>query len=362
MDKIVFASIDVPISAEDFRGAVFGRGGVIPTWFYRDIDGTREIAVTGVLVPRGNEDYYVTGYDWIESALVGVDRVRLFIDSPGGILHQSLERIMKRLQSIDSEAIVTGVCASAAWLLARSCRRLYASGDACEIGGIGAYIVVYDLTELHKQNGLKPIRISTGKLKGIGANGEYTEEEIAELKRQVDAVFNAYIGVLGRPLDSGLYDGRVYISKEAMTLGLIDGILNSVTVEDDRDTVIEYNTNPDDQILEGNNGSVEMDAENVIIEDAEVKAEEVEETEEVVEDPEDDEEDEEEELAEKTGSTESGGKVSVKLPVRRISEDFSAERLFEKLVAKTGSRAQAWITLERINHEAYIRLRSKKQN
>jgi len=159
-----------------------------------------------------------------------------------------------------------------------------------------------------------------------------------------------------------LYDGRVYISKEAMTLGLIDGILNSVMVEDDRDTVIEYNTNPDDQILEGNNGSVEMDAENVIIEDAEVKAEEVEETEEVVEDPEDDEEEEEEELAEKTGSTESGGKVSVKLPVRRISEDFSAERLFEKLVAKTGSRAQAWITLERINHEAYIRLRSKKQN
>lgn len=360
MDKIVFASIDVPISAEDFRGAVFGRGGVIPTWFYRDIDGTREIAVTGVLVPRGNEDYYVTGYDWIESALVGVDRVRLFIDSPGGILHQSLERIMKRLQSIDSEAIVTGVCASAAWLLARSCRRLYASGDACEIGGIGAYIVVYDLTELHKQNGLKPIRISTGKLKGIGANGEYTEEEIAELKRQVDAVFNAYIGVLGRPLDSGLYDGRVYISKEAMTLGLIDGILNSVTVEDDRNTEMEYTTNPDDQVVEGNEEKTEMSAEDVIINDCDVKSEEVEVADEVTEEFEDDVEEEEEEV-EKAGKSEKT-KTHVKLPVRRVSEDFSAERLFEKLVAKTGSRAQAWITLERINHEAYVRLRSKKQN
>jgi len=361
MDRVVFASVDLPISAEDFRGAVFGRGGVIPTWFYRDIDGVREIAITGVLVPRGNDNYYVTGYDWLESALTGVDRVRLFVDSPGGILHQSLERIMKRLQGIDSEAIITGVCASAAWLLARSCRRLYASGEACEVGGIGAYIVVYDLTELHRQNGLKPIRISTGKLKGIGATGEYTEEEVAELKRQVDAVFNAYIGVLGRSLDDSLFDGRVYISREALTLGLIDGILNSVLVEDDRNTEMEYTTNPDDQVVEGNEEKTEMSAEDVIINDCDVKSEEVEVADEVTEEFEDDVEEEEEEEVEKAGKSEKT-KTHVKLPVRRVSEDFSAERLFEKLVAKTGSRAQAWITLERINHEAYVRLRSKKQN
>jgi len=326
-----WASIELPEG--DIPAALAGRGGAAPSWFYRDVDGVREIGITGALYPVGDEALGVIGYDWILDAINGVDSVRLFIDSPGGVVHPALERIMRRLQGIDSEAIITGTCASAAYFIGRSCKRLISDGYTTEVGGIGAYVLLWDFGEANKNRGVRPIKIKIGEMKGIGAGGEYTQAEIDEVYRELKDIFDGYMNILGSKY-AQFADGRVYTAVRAFEMGLIDGVTPAIyTGEDamanDADDVIVEQADACEQETQAEACEVEMKAEEPV-KDVEQKAEEpVEE------------------------------KVMKKLPVRRVSDDFAPERLFYKLLEIHKTRTAAWAALERINQEAYMKLRNK---
>lgn len=333
---IVYASHDLP---NEIEMAIMPSKS--PVWFYNDVDGVREIGITGVLVPNGDEVSGQIGYDWILDAISEADRVRLFIDSPGGVVHPALERIMRRLQNIDSEAIVTGMCASAAYFIGRSCKRLICDGYTTEVGGIGAYILVWDFSESNRQKGYKPIKVKIGDMKGIGAGGEYSELDVKELERYLRDIFDEYMNVLGRPIPENLIDGRVYTARKALELGLIDGLMPGVYTEG-------YEMNEvDDTIVSGQEESEVKSEESV--ENVEM-ASEAQVVENVV--AESSAHVEEESAKQKASSPE-------KLPIKRVSDDFSAEKLFYKLVSVHGSRTAAWAALERINPEAYVKLRNK---
>jgi signal peptide peptidase SppA len=168
-----------------------------------------------------------------------VRAVMIEIDSPGGSVDgtQELAEDLARLNAVKPVvAQVNDLCCSAAYWAASQATLIAANANAL-VGSLGTLMVVYDQSKHFEQEGVKPIVISTGTLKGAGARGTALSDElIGQLRALVEDANERFMaGVksgrssrLARPLGE-LWTGAVWPSgvgrsgrESAVELGLID--------------------------------------------------------------------------------------------------------------------------------------------
>lgn len=162
-----------------------------------------------------------------------VRSIVLAIDSPGGTV-DGMYALADAIRSANQQKPVVaqseGEIASAAYWAASQTRKIYANpGDL--VGSIGVRMMTYDFSRAFANAGIEAIPIDTGKFKSAGAEGtEITTEHREYFQALVDDAFTDFMGAVrtGRKLtqakatDAG--DGRLFTTRQALDLGLIDGV------------------------------------------------------------------------------------------------------------------------------------------
>jgi len=157
----------------------------------------------------------------------------LYIESGGGSGEAALEfsRIIKNEIKKPVFAFVEDLAASAAYWIAASCDYIYASNKFAQIGSIGTYISVADLTEYWAQQGIKWIDVYAKQ--SVDKNQDYIQaiEGNTALLEAKATEFNAAFISSVKSLRKGKinktenpFTGKIYNADVAAEIGLIDEI------------------------------------------------------------------------------------------------------------------------------------------
>lgn len=208
---------------------------------YKVENGVAEIEIVGIVTDYPSEPWLDDFFGLCPAKCVieqlakaeadpAVSSISLYIDSPGGLataggmLAQAIAGCSK-----DIEARCGGLVASAAYRAASQADSIVANRDS-QVGAIGTYTVLCDTSKLQDDTGYQLILVSSGGLKGAGADGRVTPELKADVQREVAELNDLFVADVakGRGLKQTrareLADGRVHIASSAKTLGLIDSI------------------------------------------------------------------------------------------------------------------------------------------
>jgi signal peptide peptidase SppA len=163
-----------------------------------------------------------------------IGSILLAIDSPGGTV-AGTDDLAKEVAAANKlkpvYAFVSDLCASAAYWVGSQCEAIYANSSTAWIGSIGTMLTIYDLGRAADTAGVEVLVFGTGPLKGAGTEGtKITEEQRAYFQSLVNRTqpeFDAAVS-RGRSFNSAqlaaVKTGGVFDAKEALALGLIDGI------------------------------------------------------------------------------------------------------------------------------------------
>ena len=175
------------------------------------------------------------------NAMAADDRIGsvvILVDSPGGTVagtHDLFLAIARAAAVKPVYAFIEDMGASGAYYSIAGATGIYANATA-NVGSMGVYSVVTDASKFAETMGAKPIVVRSGKFKGAGTWGEkVTAEQIEHLQRIVDAQAQHFIAAVarGRRMNvervTDLADGRIFVGKQAVEAGLVDGIC---TLED----------------------------------------------------------------------------------------------------------------------------------
>jgi protease-4 len=153
------------------------------------------------------------------------------IDSPGGSPYPCKE-IAYRIKGMNKPKIaLIGECgASGAYWIASSCDKIIAD-ELSVLGSVGVASIRPDFSGFMEKIGIKVDTTTTGRYKGIGFPfKEQSEEEKDVIKKELDVIYKNFSGevVKNRNLKADkikdFFEGRVYLGKEAIEVGLIDYI------------------------------------------------------------------------------------------------------------------------------------------
>ncbi len=230
------ASIDPKLRASlDMEMGPTGRG-------YVANGKTARIPVKGVLLQSGAAEYRAwgieaTGYDEIEAGLAAANadpaiaRIELSVDSPGGHvsgIHSASDAVYGSEKPVTAHVLT--LAASAAYWLSSQTGNISANRGA-EIGSIGAYVAVADLSRAAESAGVKIHVVSSGEHKGTGVPGTViTETQLAEMQSHIDRIAGEFVADVarGRRMDANAVkssaSGLVYSGQDAISRGLIDRI------------------------------------------------------------------------------------------------------------------------------------------
>jgi len=160
--------------------------------------------------------------------------VVLSMNSPGGevtasdILHREVEELSETKPVVVS---MEAVAASGAYYVACAADYIMAN-DTTFTGSIGVIMHSVNYEGLLGKVGLSPLVFKSGKFKDMlsGAR-QATPEELAYVQGMVGQVYDKFLGIVaearGLPADGlrhGAADGRILTGRDALDLGLVDGI------------------------------------------------------------------------------------------------------------------------------------------
>ncbi len=162
-----------------------------------------------------------------------IQAIVLDIDGPGGqadavpLLAQTIQDASKPVLAYTGN----GIAASAHYYIAAVCDEIYATFKSDQVGSIGSMASIVDMIGYYEKKGIKIHEIygtkSTEKNKIFNdvLKGEYEglrTEWIDPLVEEFEATVKAH-----RPsIDESALHGKMYYAKEALDLGLIDGLLS----------------------------------------------------------------------------------------------------------------------------------------
>jgi signal peptide peptidase SppA len=161
-----------------------------------------------------------------------VKGIMLVVDSPGGTV-AGTQQLAEDVANASDEKPVHGyandmACSAAYWVISQ-CDRVAANATAI-VGNIGTYTCLIDDTGAQDIAGTKWEVISTGKYKGLGADGKVTDDLRSDVQREVNELNAEFLkGVMaGRGKDQewmdAMSDGRAHVGGQAKQLGLIDDV------------------------------------------------------------------------------------------------------------------------------------------
>lgn len=159
-----------------------------------------------------------------------------FVDSPGGGVYESDELYFK-IKEYQEEterpvySAMGSMAASGGYYISAPCDKIIANRN-CWTGSIGVTIgTIYDISGLLEKYGIKTKTITSGENKAMGSSVEpMTAEQEAIFRSLVDEAYEQFVGIVaeGRGMSADevkkIADGRIYTAKQALDIGLIDGI------------------------------------------------------------------------------------------------------------------------------------------
>lgn len=157
----------------------------------------------------------------------------LDIDSPGG-MYQGTPELSEVVMGA-SKPVYTftdGVMASGGLWLGVSAAAGVFSTPTATIGSIGAYTAFIDYTKHFEMHGMKMEVFTSGKYKGMGMPGTSLTDEQRELLQDrimaINKEFRSHVNTC-RPeeIDAKAMQGQTFNGREALKLGLIDGVFSS---------------------------------------------------------------------------------------------------------------------------------------
>jgi signal peptide peptidase SppA len=206
--------------------------------------GVATIPISGVLmksVPKIFRWFGIeaTSYRDIENDLAeamgdeSVEAITLAVDSPGGQVSgvkEAADAIYAAAQRKPVTARIEDIGASGAYWLASQAQRVTASRNAI-VGSIGVYSAYVDSSGAAEKDGYKIHVVSSGPHKGMGIPGaKITEEQLEAMQEVIDGMAANFVGDVARGRGrteekvKEWASGRVWISSDAASLGLLDGI------------------------------------------------------------------------------------------------------------------------------------------
>ena len=167
-----------------------------------------------------------------------VKDINLQIESPGGQvsglmgLTDALFAFRHRKKDKTFRSTIEDIGASAAFWIASQTETIHATDTNTEIGSIGVYMVIADLSKMAEDQGVKIHVISSGPLKGAGVPGsEITEEQLQSFQEIIDGISNNFVKDVARGRGISVTEarewatGQVWLAADAKKLGLIDSVM-----------------------------------------------------------------------------------------------------------------------------------------
>lgn len=185
------------------------------------------------------------------------------IYSPGGSVAgtQELAAFIKEASSKKpSCAFVDGMCCSAAYWLASATGKIYAA-ESAELGSIGVVLMHRDYSKVYEKWGVQYTYITAGSKKSVGASEiPLSEEDKEYLQNQVNGIYDVFLENISQNMGLDLNkktewaDGRVFLGKDAVNLGLVSKIVKTkeeamtLLLEETKENIMSIpNTQANDQ-------------------------------------------------------------------------------------------------------------------
>jgi len=210
---------------------------------YEIENGVAVIPVQGVIAKRMNMFSRISGGASTEliardlkSALEDpkVKSILLYIDSPGGSVDGTQELANMIFEARDQKQIVAytdGLMASAAYWIGSAAQKIYISGDTVQVGSIGVVAQHVDISKAEERVGVKTTEIVAGKYKRIASRyAPLTEDGQKTLQEAVDYIYSVFVNDVAKfkgiseEKALSMADGKVFIGKQAIEVGLVDGV------------------------------------------------------------------------------------------------------------------------------------------
>lgn len=162
-----------------------------------------------------------------------VKSIALDVDSPGGSV-DGVAELSDMIYNARGKkpicAFADGQMASAAYWIGSAADKIYASQGA-DVGSIGVYSVVKDMSRAYKNAGVDTHVIKAGKHKAAGHPlKQMTEEDMGVIQKKVNAHYKMFTDAVRRNRGMSADQvnqaatGECFMADEAQKLGLIDGI------------------------------------------------------------------------------------------------------------------------------------------
>lgn len=157
-----------------------------------------------------------------------VEHVLLLVNSPGGSA-TGVPETAERLARLAAEKPVTvfgdcQICSAAIYIASQASEIVITAST--EIGSIGTYMALLDVTRMMEMEGLAINLIKAGKFKAAGAPFKKLEDEEREhFQRQVDRLNTSFVEAVsaGRPdVPREAMEGQTFVGTEAIEVGLAD--------------------------------------------------------------------------------------------------------------------------------------------
>lgn len=210
-----------------------------PTYEMRN-GGIAVLEINGPIAPKANLFTQISGGASAQALVRQIEAMGdngairgavIAWDSPGGSVQgiPTLERAIRSLaERKPVVSVSTGAMASAAYWSGSAANAVYASGETDTVGSIGVVAThTYD-----PRGGTRQVtEIVAGRYKRIATDSKpLTPEGEAYLQAQVDEIYAVFVqavssnrGVSVDDVLAHMADGRVFIGRQALAAGLIDG-------------------------------------------------------------------------------------------------------------------------------------------
>jgi len=208
----------------------------------------------GVLNIEGPTTYKSTGFEAIcggvsyQSLLVQMEElvkledinvILMNINSPGGEAFRAFEtaRSLRKMADDNNKMIIAyvdGIAASAGFALASAAHEVIVNPDS-EVGSIGVVIRLVNVNKMLEKDGIEVKYITAGSAKvPFDEDGEFREEFISDLQKRVTELYDNFVVHISkhRDMDEEVVratEAKMFNAEDALTLGLIDGIMEGDT-------------------------------------------------------------------------------------------------------------------------------------
>lgn len=165
-----------------------------------------------------------------------VSSVILQIDSPGGAVDgtEAVARAIFEARQGDKPVVawVDGTMASAAYWIGSAADAVLIGAETDVVGSIGVAMQHVDRSKADQNFGITRTDIYSGKYKRIASdNAPLSDEGRAYLQSQADYFYSLFVdavaahrGVPAATVLSDMADGRIFIGRQAIDAGLVDGV------------------------------------------------------------------------------------------------------------------------------------------